>query len=508
MSSTGVTSISRLKLISKIKITRKTAWITGIFLMLAVLGGYAYYSTIYLPSQATTTEPELQTATVRQGDLVIYASGTGTLIARSDASFGFGTSGQVTQVYVKVGDQVEAGQVLAELSNTSALLSFEQAKRALAELTSPAAIATAQQNVALAEDDLSTKKTSLEYLISPSVLTWEERLAEAQTTLAVAQAEANSNPSDEATQKVKDAGLAVKLAEANLRSAQASYEGYVKDNFTETETNPFTGEEEIVYYIDEETGKKYTVVYAPTKAEIDAARAAYELAKATLTESKDYLAVLNGEEIPADATGSALAELQKAQDDLLSAQEALANTQLVAPISGTIMSLDFSVGDMVSSSTSVVTIADLSQAYLEAFLDESDWSNISVGYTVEVAFDILSEKVFEGEVVQVDPGLYTSGNTSVVRALVKLNNVDNSFNLPFGTSAAVDVIGGRAEGAVLVPVEALRETSPGEYAVFVIEDGKPRLRVIEVGIQDLLYAEVKSGLEPGEVVTTGVTETE
>jgi hypothetical protein len=63
--------------------------------------------------------------------------------------------------------------------------------------------------------------------------------------------------------------------------------------------------------------------------------------------------------------------------------------------------------------------------------------------------------VFEGEVVQVDPGLYTSGNTSVVRALVKLNNVDNSFNLPFGTSAAVDVIGGRAEGAVLVPVEAV-----------------------------------------------------
>ncbi len=61
---------------------------------------------------------------------------------------------------------------------------------------------------------------------------------------------------------------------------------------------------------------------------------------------------------------------------------------------------------------------------------------------------------------------------------------------------------------MLVPVEALHQTDPGKYAVFVVENGKPRLRVIEVGIQDLLYAEVKSGLNPGDVVTTGITETQ
>jgi multidrug efflux pump subunit AcrA (membrane-fusion protein) len=124
-----------------------------------------------------------------------------------------------------------------------------------------------------------------------------------------------------------------------------------------------------------------------------------------------------------------------------------------------------------------------------------------------VTFDILPERVFNGEVVQVDPGLYTSGNTSVVRTLVRLDT-GASFKLPLGTSASVDVIGGRAENAILVPLEALRETSPGEYAVFVVEDGKPRLRVIEVGIMDLLYAEVRSGLEAGEIVTTGIAETQ
>jgi hypothetical protein len=42
----------------------------------------------------------------------------------------------------------------------------------------------------------------------------------------------------------------------------------------------------------------------------------------------------------------------------------------------------------------------------------------------------------------------------------------------------------------------------------VLEDSNPKLRVVEIGIQDLLYAEVKSGLSVGEVVTTGITETQ
>jgi multidrug efflux pump subunit AcrA (membrane-fusion protein) len=74
-------------------------------------------------------------------------------------------------------------------------------------------------------------------------------------------------------------------------------------------------------------------------------------------------------------------------------------------------------------------------------------------------------------------------------------------------NASVDVISGRAEGVALVPVEALRELEPGEYAVFVLEDGQPRLRPVEVGLMDLTFAEITSGLEIGEVVTTGVVET-
>jgi RND family efflux transporter MFP subunit len=489
----------------KLSLSKKFLWIGLIAILLIGGSGFTYYRLAYLPAQtAADAGTEIQTAVVRQGDLVIYASGTGSLIAQSEASFGFETSGQVTKVNVQIGDVVEAGQVLAELNSASATLAYQQAQRAMDELTSPAALATAKQTLATAQDDLVTARTDLQYLISPAVQTWQERLAEAQAALAQAQAEAAASSSAEATKKVDDAQSAVTLAEANLATANKDYPSYIKATFTETETNPRTGEEKIVYYVDA-TGKRYTNVYVPSETAIASAQAAYDLAKATVNETEIYLAALNGEDIPANATGSSLATFIAAQENLAAAQDDLKNTQLTAPIAGTVMSLDLNVGDYVTSGTTIATISDLTHPSLEVFFDESDWNNIRNGNEAEASFDILSNRTFPAKVAQVDPGLYSSNGTSVVRAIVTLDSVDASFNLPLGTSGSVDVVGGRAVNAVLVPLEALNNEGD-QYFVYVMENGAPTKRVVEVGIQDTLYAEITSGLESGEVVATNYTE--
>ncbi|NOQ40253.1 MAG: hypothetical protein GQ562_08025, partial [Anaerolineales bacterium] len=96
----------------------------------------------------------------------------------------------------------------------------------------------------------------------------------------------------------------------------------------------------------------------------------------------------------------------------------------------------------------------------------------------------------------------------VISSLVELDTSKTGWDdLPVGSAAGVDVIGGRAENALLVPVEALREISDGEYAVFIMESGEPRMRMVEVGLQDLIFAEIISGLKAGDVVTTGQVET-
>ena len=173
---------------------KRITWIGVGVLILAVLIGFIYYRLAYLPARTASDQPQIQTAVIRQGDLSIYASGTGTLIAQSEASFGFDTSGQVTKVNVQVGDLVEAGQVLAELNSESATLAYQQTQRTMDQLTSPAAIATARQAIATAQDELVTTRAALQYLISPAVQKWQERLAEAQAALAQAQSRSCCKP--------------------------------------------------------------------------------------------------------------------------------------------------------------------------------------------------------------------------------------------------------------------------------------------------------------------------
>ena len=315
----------------------------------------------------------------------------------------------------------------------------------------------------------------------------------AQFELDAAKAAVENSPND------KDLQEKLTKAEAYLDFAEDKLEGnwyfydheYLKNNFT---------------VWDKSSGTKY--IAAPTDADIAEARAGLTQAKATLQEAEYLYAALTGGEVPEDATGSGLTELEQAKLDLEQAEVNLAGTTLVSPINGTVMSVDMSIGDTVGT-TAVITIADLSQQYLEVFLDESDWANISVGYPTEVIFDILPDSTFTGIVTQIDPGLYTESGSSVVRAIVQLTDVDDkTFNLPLGTSAAVDVIGGKATDAILIPIEALHDAGDGQYAVFVMTNGEPRLQLVEIGIQDLSSVEIISGLEQGDVVTTGIAETQ
>ncbi len=125
-------------------------------------------------------------------------------------------------------------------------------------------------------------------------------------------------------------------------------------------------------------------------------------------------------------------------------------------------------------------------------------------------FDAIPDEIFYGQIISVNPALQTKSNVTTVvgLALLDADSYAKPQNLPVGLNAAVDVIGGRAEGAVLVPVEALRELGPDEYAVFVMENGTPTLRVVTVGLMDFTTAEILSGLDAGEIVTTGLVDTE
>ena len=72
----------------------------------------------------------------------------------------------------------------------------------------------------------------------------------------------------------------------------------------------------------------------------------------------------------------------------------------------------------------------------------------------------------------------------------------------------VEIISGEALGALLVPIQALREIAPGSYAVFIVDaDGSLKLTPVTVGLRDFANAEILTGVEAGDIVSTGVVET-
>ena len=127
--------------------------ILGVVIIVLGYGGYTYYQNRQAQASTTAT-PALQTAVARQGDLTLLASGTGTLVAANQVNLGFRTGGILTKLNVSVGDQVKAGDLLAQLDDTSLQIQLTQAKQALLELSSASAIATAQQAVATDEQSL------------------------------------------------------------------------------------------------------------------------------------------------------------------------------------------------------------------------------------------------------------------------------------------------------------------------------------------------------------------
>ncbi len=91
---------------------------------------------VFLVACNGTAEPnaadeELQTAVVRQGDLVLFASGSGSLIPGREVELGFGANGPVAELNVQAGDVVDAGDILAVAGEQEQL----QAAVASAELS-------------------------------------------------------------------------------------------------------------------------------------------------------------------------------------------------------------------------------------------------------------------------------------------------------------------------------------------------------------------------------------
>jgi multidrug efflux pump subunit AcrA (membrane-fusion protein) len=154
-------------------------------------------------------------------------------------------------------------------------------------------------------------------------------------------------------------------------------------------------------------------------------------------------------------------------------------------------------------------MADLSEPMVSIYVDESDLDMMTIGNQAEITFDAIPDRIFDGELIQVDPQIISQGSYSMISGLVQITSDLSALNrvLPIGLNAAVDVISQQSKDVLLVNKQALRDLGDGTTVVFVQRDGQLRLQVVEVGLTDDTYAEIISGLNEGDSVSTGIVET-
>jgi len=525
-------------------ILRKVGFWLLVILLLVVAagGGYVFYAQGAAAPEATE-EAVVQTATVRRGSLVISASGSGTVIA-NQVELSFERSGVLSALLVEVGDSVKAGDILAVAVNgdseasltaqlSSAELSVLKAQQNLDELNTPADALT----IAQAEADLAAVKEQLESLRTPS----QTDLANAQLAVIEAQEAVDDSQYDlDSLSFGRGNAEQINLARANYLLAQENVDR-MQEIYNNTKGDPLEDARKAQALSNLEGAKltrnqKLAILNwylgTPSDEEVTTAQAELAVVQAQLAQAQQALADLMNpsaddmalleakivdfeaqiEDLKAgpdpDDVRMAELELENAQAQLTILQENMAEQSLVAPSDGTILSINASVDDSVGTST-LITMADLTQPMLEVFVDETDMNQIGVGYEVEVVFDALPDQTFVGKVLSVDPSLVSSGMVVAVRGVVQLDTASfaKPQTLPIGLNASIEVIGSRAENVLLVPVEALREIADDKYAIFVMENEQPTMKVVEVGLMDYTYAEIISGLNEGDVVTTGVVET-
>ncbi|MEA3401270.1 MAG: efflux RND transporter periplasmic adaptor subunit [Armatimonadota bacterium] len=239
------------------------------------------------------------------------------------------------------------------------------------------------------------------------------------------------------------------------------------------------------------------------QGDVEAARRSVEQAEAALerAESGRLTTAVRRREIDA-----AMADLSRTQAQLDDQLYSFEHTTIVAPRSGVILTKHVEEGTVVpagtaalAQGTAIVTIADITEMYVMADVDEVDISRVALKQPVEINVETLPNVEIKGRVDKIFP--QGQEETNVVYFPVRIKVLDLHPDLRPGMTVDVSILTAERHDVLLVPDAAI-DRSGGMTTVEVLPepDAEPVQREVEVGVTDWQQTEVISGLKAGETV--------
>ncbi|MEW6567456.1 MAG: efflux RND transporter periplasmic adaptor subunit [Chloroflexota bacterium] len=416
---------------------------------------------------------DLQTATVSHGTVAEVVDAGGTIEVPLVSTLVWCTSGRVGTVCVEIGDRVKAGDVLMELDPE-----------------------TLEASVVQAQAELLAAQEELEQLLAGAteqeVAAAQLRLAEAQEALHDAQynrtvlQQGNRASSD----TIAGARASVVLAQDVVDRAQAEYDQYSgrpSDDparaaallrLVAARQSLLSAQRTLDWYL----GKPTEIQQAVLDAQVASAEAEVEAAQQALEDLQD---------------GPDPVDVAAARARVASAQDLADQARLVAPFDGTVVGIYTASGDLVSSGTSGVVVADLSRYEVQVSVSEVDVERIAVGQEATLSLDALPDQDFVGRVE--DVSFLGVSNQGVVTYSVTIVLDDPDPALRPGMTAAASIVVERHEDVLVVPNRAI-QTSAGQKVVHVLFEG----RVIEVPVTLGLIGDTTSEVLEGALKESDV----
>ncbi|MGW8250552.1 MAG: HlyD family secretion protein, partial [Anaerolineales bacterium] len=304
----------------------------------------------------------------------------GKLVPLEDVQLSFNMPGMITEVLVEEGESVEQGQVLARLDQRPRLAS---------------AVAAAELEVVTAQQALKTLQENTTVTSAAA----QQRVASARDAVRYAERYLNNLNSGSRGTDVDKAEANVVLLKDRLDKARedyAPYENKPEDNvkratFLSRMADAQRKYDDAVLLLNNLQGTPGDIDLAVAEANLSLAQAELALAEADYDEVKD------GPD--PDDLQAAQARLAAAEAALTAAQASLADSELTAPFSGTLVRLDLKAGEQAVPGKPVVVLADLSGWLVETEdLNEMEVPDIQVDQSVVLIPDALPDLELDGQV--------------------------------------------------------------------------------------------------------------
>ncbi len=189
--------------------------------------------------------------------------------------------------------------------------------------------------------------------------------------------------------------------------------------------------------------------------------------------------------------------IEEARNSIQSLEDKLKSARVTAPAGGTAYSLPARAGTYAHTGDLLAELADLTRIRIRVFVDEPELGSLKQAQAVEITWEALPDRTWNGLVDQLPKTIVARGTRNVGEVLCSVDNKTGEL-LP-NTNVNVRIRTAQRENTLTLSRAAVRGDGNARY-VFVVEQDRLRKRDVRVGIPNATDYEILSGITENDVV--------